>query len=282
MNLLVLDAYAPDGRAALRGAGGSEAGALYARTLARLAPEAVIDVAHPADGDLALPPGVALADYDGVVWTGSSLSLCEPDDPRVARQIALARALFERDIPSFGSCFAAQLAAVAAGGACARSPRGREFGVSRPIALSTRGRAHPLYRGKPPVFEAFTSHQDEIVRLPSGAECLASNDWSDVQALCVERGAGAFWAVQYHPEFDAREVAALCRLRAAALAGEGRFASPESALAWAADLEALHREPGRSDLQRALGIVPELLDFDARTQEVRNWLETCVRGARRD
>ena len=92
LRLLVLDAYAPEGRAALRSAGASEAGELYARLLQRLAPDAAVDVAHPADPDPRLPTGVALADYDGAVWTGSSLTIVAQDDPRVRRQIDFARA----------------------------------------------------------------------------------------------------------------------------------------------------------------------------------------------
>ena len=75
LHLLVLDAYAPEGRAALRGAGGTEAGRLYERMLRALAPDAAIDVAYPADPDPRLPSGVALADYDGICWTGSSLTI---------------------------------------------------------------------------------------------------------------------------------------------------------------------------------------------------------------
>ena len=39
LRLLVLDAYAPEGRAALEAAGGTEAGQLYQRMLIGLAPD---------------------------------------------------------------------------------------------------------------------------------------------------------------------------------------------------------------------------------------------------
>ena len=78
--LLVLDAYAPEGREALRSAGGTEAGALYAEMLSGLAPDAEIEVAYPADPDPALP---SPADFDGITWTGSSLTIHDEDDPRV-------------------------------------------------------------------------------------------------------------------------------------------------------------------------------------------------------
>jgi GMP synthase (glutamine-hydrolysing) len=272
LHLLVLDAYAAEGRASLRAAGGSEAGRLYERMLRRLAPDAVVEVAHPADPDPRLPMGAGLADYDGVAWTGSSLTIHDASDRRVRRQLELARAVYEAGIPSFGSCWAAQLSVAAAGGRCAASAKGREFGIARRIALSGAGRNHPLYRGKAPVFDAFTSHADEVVDLCDGAALLASNEWSRVQAVSVERGRGRFWALQYHPEYDPHEVAALCRLRRSELVAQGSFADQAAADAFARDLEALHADPGRADLAAALGIGPELLDPERRTLEVRNWL----------
>jgi GMP synthase (glutamine-hydrolysing) len=271
--LLVLDAYAPEGRAAVRAAGGTEAGALYERMLRRLDPGAVIDVAYPADPDPRLPSGAALAVYDGVAWTGSSLTILDAGDQRVRRQIEFARAVFAAGTPSFGSCWAAQVAVVAAGGQCRASPRGREFGISRRIALSPAGREHPLFEGKPPVFDAFTSHADEVVEL-ADADLLASNAWSRVQAVSVARGAGRFWAVQYHPEYDLHEVASLCRLRADELVAQGSFENSAAAELHAAQLEALHRDPSRSDLAAALEVGDDLLDEEQRTREVANWLRT--------
>ncbi len=280
MRLLVMDAYAPEGREALRSAGGSEAGPLYARMLRRLAPGARVDLAYPADPRPELPAGAELRAYDGVAWTGSSLTIHHEDDTRVRRQVEFARAVGEAGVPSFGSCWAAQLAVVAAGGRAGPSPRGREFGVSRRITLGAEGRSHPLFAGKPAVFDAFTSHEDEVTRLPRGATLLASNDWSRVQAVSVEQGPARFWALQYHPEYDLHEVASLCRLRRRELVGQGRFASLAEAEAWADDLDALHADPSREDLARRLELGPDLLDFDLRTREVRNWLASLGGGER--
>lgn len=276
LRLLVLDAYDAAGRAALRGVGATEAGTLYARMLRRHAPDARVDVATPADPGPLLPAGASLADYDGLAWTGSSLSLASPEDPRVRRQVELARTAAAAGVPCFGSCFAAQLAAVAAGGTCAPNPRGREFGLARRIRVTAQGRAHPLLEGRPAVFDAFTSHADHVAALPEGAPALAGNDWSPVQALAVE-APGPFWAVQYHPEYDLREIGRLALLRAEELAAQGRFPSPEAARAWAADMEALQRAPEREDLRARLGVEAALLDPAQREREVGNWLARVVR-----
>jgi len=272
LRLLVLDAYAPDGRAALRSAGATEAGRLYEKLLRELAPDADIGITYPADPDPELPEGDDLAALDGVVWTGSSLTIHHEDDPRVARQLGFARAVYRAGVPAFGSCWAAQLAVVSAGGRCAPSPRGREFGVARRIELSAAGRAHPLYAEKPAIFDGFTSHEDEVVSLSNGAEPLASNAWSRIQAVSVAHDGGRFWAVQYHPEYDLHEVASLCRLRRDELVAQGSFQDTGAAERYADELESLHADPSDPERAAALGIGPDLLDPAIRTREVRNWL----------
>lgn len=273
----VLDAYPREGREALRAAGGTPAGTLYERLLVRAVPGAHVDVSTPADADAALPSGVALCDYDGVVWTGSSLTVHHDDDPRVRRQMDLARALYRAGVPAFGSCWGIQLAVVAAGGACAAHPRGREFGVARKIAPSDAGRAHPFLAGRPPAFDAFTSHADHVVKLPPGATLLAGNGWSPVQAVAVTHGRGAFWAVQYHPEYDPHEVARLAVLRADELVALGRFRDGRAVASWVERLETLHRHPERRDLAFELGLDEDVLDEAQRTAELRNWIGHCVR-----
>jgi GMP synthase (glutamine-hydrolysing) len=279
LRFLVCDAYPRDGRAGLQKAGATLAGHLYERVLQRLEPQAQIDIIYPADVDVALPSGAGLADYDGIVWTGSSLTIYRDEDARVRRQVELARAAYDAGIPSFGSCWAAQIAVVAAGGTCAANPKGREFGISRRIELNDAGRAHPMYRGKAPRFDAFTSHADEITVIPPSAQLLASNEFSHVQAVAVE-SRGIFWAVQYHPEYDLHEVARLCVFRTEELVRQGTFGNRAQAEQWIAQLEALHSDPTRLDLMRALDVDASLLDDTQRTIEARNWIDELVKPRR--
>ena len=183
IRFLVIDGYRRTGRKGLAAVGATTAGKLYERMLIGCHADATVDILYPADPGGRLPEGASLAAYDGIAWTGSSLTITEPDSPDVRPQVELARAAFEAVVPSFGSCWAAQIAVVAAGGRCAANPRGREMGIARKISLTGEGRAHPLYFGKPSVFDAFISHEDEITHLPSGALNLAGNAFSTVQAV---------------------------------------------------------------------------------------------------
>jgi GMP synthase (glutamine-hydrolysing) len=272
--LLVLDAYDSAGRAALAGAGATLAGELYRQLLQQLEPGAAIDVvAHQPNG---FAPPAPLASYDGIVWTGSNLTI-HHDTPAVRQQLDCARAAFDAGVPSFGSCWAVHIAVTAAGGQCAANPLGREFGVARTITLNAAGSAHPMFAGKPAAFDALCSHEDHVVAVGPTTTVLASNDFSAVQAVHVTHGRGEFWATQYHPEYALRDVAALGILRAPQLIRQGFFADAAAADAYLHELNALDAEPSRRDLAYRLGVGRSVLDPQVRTCEVRNWLEHLVK-----
>jgi len=272
---LVIDGYSRAGREELAAGGATPAGLLYEKMLKECRPGCAVDIVYPADPGVSLPAGAALEAYDGVAWTGSSLTVFH-DESGVRAQVELQRAIFAAGVPSFGSCWAAQIGVVAAGGRCAVNPRGREMGIARKIALTPEGRGHPLYAGKPTVFDAFISHEDEVTHLPSGALCLASNAFTHVQAVSVTHASGTLWAVQYHPEYDLHELARLTFCRVEKLVRKGFFADREAAFAYVDKLEALHQDPSRRDLAWLLGIDDDVMNADVRRIEVRNWIERLV------
>ncbi len=275
LRFLVLDGYSKSGRDDLTAGGASTAGKLYERMLKACCKSADVDIIYPADPDGSLPRGTELASYDGIAWTGSSLTVYH-DTPEVTQQIEFARAAFDAGVPSFGSCWAAQIAVVVAGGTCAAHPGGREMFLARKIALTPEGRGHPLYRDKKSVFDAWISHDDEITHLPPGAVLLASNDFTRVQSVSVTYGVGTFWALQYHPEYDVHEMARLIYCRKQKLVDKGFFADLESAQSFVDKLESLHQDPTRKDLAFQLGMDADVMDATIRRAEVRNWIEQQV------
>jgi GMP synthase (glutamine-hydrolysing) len=154
---------------------------------------------------------------DAIVVTGSPRSVTERAPWMIAAQ-AWLREQAGRGVPVLGVCFGHQLLAEAYGGEVARSPRGREIGTVR-CALTPAGREDPLFAGVPDAFDAQETHEDEVARLPAGAELLATNGWSRVQAFRV---GATVRAVQFHPEMDAAATAATVEARAGPLAAAAR------------------------------------------------------------
>jgi GMP synthase (glutamine-hydrolysing) len=276
IRFLIVDGYAKASRDEFDRVGMKQASRLYAAMLKRWLPEAEYVFWFP--GDAPTPPQAqGTGQYSGILWTGSDLNVYHRDNPSVARQIEFASAeCYEAGTPAFGSCWALQIAAAAAGGEVSANPRGREMGIARKIHLTPEGQKHPMLEGRRPVFSNFISHLDEVTELPPGAVVLAGNDFTQVQAIEVRHGSGIFWAVQYHPEYDLRDMACLITARAQKLVSEGFFECPEDLAGYVAKLEALHRDPNRKDLRWQLDIDDDVLSGEVRQIEFRNWLNKVV------
>ncbi|MEA2976273.1 MAG: hypothetical protein QOF19_1793 [Alphaproteobacteria bacterium] len=270
--LLVIEGNSPASLAEHVAAGGVPASQGYANLLRELMPGAIVDICSPADPASQLPSGESLEGYDGVTITGSALHIYDAS-PEVARQIDLLRAVFAAGTPVFGSCWGLQVLTVAAGGSVRRNPHGRELGFGRGIRLTEAGRKHPMYVGKPDVFNAPTVHMDEVESLAPGTTVLASNAVSEVQSAEIRCNGAVAWGVQYHPEYPLREVAAIVRRIGARLIGEGFFLDNADIEIFAGDLDALHHNPEDKRLAWRHGISKNVLDKRMRVSEVANWIE---------
>jgi GMP synthase (glutamine-hydrolysing) len=273
--ILVIDGNVAATRDKHVSVGGTDSGDGYAATLKRLAPGVGTDVVRPADGEVKLPAGVALHDYDGAVITGSALNVYDRTPP-VERQVELAKAVFAAGVPCFGSCWGMQVGVTAAGGSVVRNPRGREFGFARRIALNDEGRHHAMFEGKPDVFEAVTVHVDIVDTLPANATALADNEMG-LQAVEIRfpRG-GSFWGVQYHPEYSVAEAAAMARRYAEVLIRDGLVKDQAELDALVADLQALDANPADARLAWRFGVGPAITDTRIKLAEISNWLERKV------
>ncbi len=146
--------------------------------------------------DVELPP---LAEsFDGVVVTGSRVSVYWDEDwIEPTRQ--WVREAIEAGLPCLGVCWGHQLLADVLGGEVAGM---HEYEIGyRGIEQTSESL---LFEGIDEEFTAFTTHSDEVVTVPPGAEVLAENDYS-IHAFRKDRVFG----VQFHPEYDmetAREV----------------------------------------------------------------------------
>ena len=273
--ILVIDGNVAATRAKHVSMGGTDSGDGYAATLKRLKPDLEVDIVRPADEEPRLPEGVALKDYDGAVITGSALNVYSRE-AAVERQIELAKAVFEAGLPCFGSCWGLQVGVNAAGGNVVRNPRGREFGFARRIMLNAQGRDHPMFQGKPEVFEAVTVHSDTVDSLPTGAVPLAHNDMGLQAAEIRFANGGSFWGVQYHPEYSVSEAAAMARRYAEVLIRDGLVLDAAELESLTTELGAFHANPADARLAWKFGVGISITDPAIKVAEIRNWIERRV------
>ena len=274
-HLLVMEGNSPETRAAHEAAGGAMASKGYAELLRELLSNAIVDICFPGDPGANLPNGSALEGYDGVAITGSSLHIYD-GGPEITQQIELVRAAFAASTPIFGSCWGLQVLTVAAGGSVRRNPKGRELGFGRGVKLTEAGRKHPMYAGKPDVFNVPTAHLDEVETLAPGTIVLATNAVSDVQSAEIRCNGAVAWGVQYHPEYPLREIAAIVRRIGPRLIDEDFFLNAADIETFVGDLDALDRAPANKRLAWRHGISKNVLDKRLRVGEIANWIEFQV------
>ena len=150
------------------------------------------------------------------------------------------------------------------------------MGLARKLHLTPEGLKHPMYEGKPPVFDGFISHDDEITKLPEGGESLASNEFTKIQSVSVKHKKGIFWAPQYHPEYDLHEVARLIIAREEKLLKQNYFQNHDELMAYVKDLESIFSDNSRKDLRWKYGIDEDVLSDEIRQLEFVNWLNKLV------
>jgi GMP synthase (glutamine-hydrolysing) len=269
--ILIVEGNTAEGRQRAVAARGREANMLYADSLRRIRGDLALDVAFPADSDTVLPDEAALKAYDGITWTGSSLNIYN-GGPEIERQLAFCRTCFASRVPQFGSCWGLQVGVAAAGGTVLRNPLGREIGLARKILLTDAGRAHPLYAGRPTVFDAIAVHRDIVTALPENAQVLAYNSMTRVQAAAFHVDGGEFWGVQYHPEYNFGEIAASMRRYADVLVQDGLFES-EQAARDAAETFASFDQGGTAGDRWRFGVDADVLDPKERLRDLDNWMQ---------
>jgi GMP synthase (glutamine-hydrolysing) len=248
---------------------------VFADTLAIHFPDVDVDRVNAAEPGDILPQGRDLADYAGLVVGGSGLHAYD-DKPEVTRQVELVRAFGDTGGPILGCCWGLQIAVIAAGGSVRRSPNGREIVFARKVTLTDKGRAHPLYAGKPAVFDAPCIHLDEVESLPPAATLLCSNHHSEVQGATFALGRSEVWGVQYHPEFDLRHLADILRLFGETMIDEGFFGNDAERWEYGRALIRLAANPDQWSIAWRLGINEEIVNDELRNAEVINWVRHSI------
>ena len=278
LRILLVEGNTAVGNQAMAQAGLGTNSEQYAAAVRRTAPDADIHIVFPADGPADLPGGVALGDFNGAILGGSGLFVrASGNAPEVQRQVDLIKAVFHAGLPLLGSCWGLQVAVVAAGGDVAPSPNGREVGLCRDIEISDDGRTFPLFGGKPAVFDSLAIHYDEVTHLPPGAQVLASNRHSPIQAARFTFDKGEFWGVQYHPEFTLEHMAGLIRRYGDDMVDQGIYPDRQTMVAATDGMRRIGAADDRSApdvaaLAAGLGVGEVVADPAVRCREIDNWL----------
>lgn len=136
-----------------------------------------------------------LAAYDGIVLSGSTASVYDPDHADwVATQSDLVHRCLSGEVPLLGICFGHQLVNQALGGTVEADGRRATF-VEMELVTSD-----PLLEGVEPLVPVL--HSDLVTEPGEGLAVVASTSYNE--AFCTRHESSPLWTVQFHPEFTER------------------------------------------------------------------------------
>lgn len=144
----------------------------------------VMDSEYPGEPD----------ECDAYLITGSRYSVYD-DLPWIRRLQEYVVALDERSKKLVGICFGHQMIARALGGEVAKHPGGWGVGIAASTVLQRKPWMEPLLDP----FHLIVSHQDQVLRMPRGAELLAGNAFCANSSFQIGEHILCF---QGHPEFS--------------------------------------------------------------------------------
>jgi GMP synthase (glutamine-hydrolysing) len=254
-----------------RKVGVGTASEVYTRAIQFFDTQVEIDIVNAADGEK-VPRGKSFSDYAGMVISGSSLRAFESSD-EVQNQIDLLVDFAKAGKPILGSCWGLQIAAIAAGGKVGPNVNGQELSVARKIHLTSEGSKHPFMQGKPIFYDAPCIHYDEVTELPKTATLLCGNKHSAVQGAIIPIENSEVWGVQYHPEFDVRQLRMLFELYKKDMMNQGFINTEEDYSFFMKHIRALEQDPDNKTAAWLLGIDQDILDGNIRGLEIKNWLQ---------
>ncbi len=181
-----------------------------------------IDIANPSS-DTNLKSSIdELEKYDGLIWGGSSLNIYDNTE-EIRRQIDFMRECQKKIKKILAICWGLQVAVTVAGGEVKKSIRGAHRGIAHKIKINKDGLNHRIYQKKQNKFNSPAFNFDEVVKIPSNAVLLSSNNLNKVMALNFKTSVSDIWGIQYHPEITYEKMVSLIHFRKERLLNKGAF-----------------------------------------------------------
>jgi GMP synthase (glutamine-hydrolysing) len=132
-------------------------------------------------------PARDLAQYKGIILSGSPHSVLDPGSPLIDK------GLLDLDIPVLGLCYGHQIIAKMLGGVVVKGQI-REYGRATLCMVKET----PLFAGLDASEQVWMSHGDTVEHLPPSFEIFASTD--DCASAAVGNAVRRIYGLQFHPE----------------------------------------------------------------------------------
>ena len=194
--------------------------------------------------------------FNGIVFTGGAMRINDMTDV-IKKHIKFASDCFNQNKKILAICWGLQVCSTAAGGKVNPGKNGAHIGIASDVIINNEGNEHFIYKDKKNKFTTPAFNFDEVTELPKDAILLSSDKVNNVMGVSFTAGNSEITGLQYHPDYEYYQMINLIAGRKERLFNNKNFLNED-------------------DYEKHIAYIKsknELLNFDDRTCEVRNWLK---------
>ncbi|MDA7769832.1 type 1 glutamine amidotransferase [Candidatus Pelagibacter sp.] len=255
LNILIVEGnIREDSEFFIKAAGSSAADNLKSLIL-KIEPLTNTEIINPGHDDETASALKNMSKFNGVVFTGGAMRINDMTDV-IKKHIDFAFNCFTQKKKILAICWGLQVCSTAAGGKVNPGKNGAHIGIASDVTINTEGEKHFIYKDKKKIFTSPAFNFDEVSELPKNAILLSSDKVNNVMGVSFNVGNSEIIGLQYHPDYEYFQMLKLIDGRKQRLFVNKNF---------------LNEKEYESHIT-FIKFQDELLDFNDRTCEVRNWL----------
>ena len=255
LNFLIVEGnIREDSEFFIKAAGASAADNLK-NLILKIEPSAITKIINPGHDDETTNALKDMSKYNGIVFTGGAMRINDMTDV-IKKHINFASNCFNHKNKILAICWGLQVCSTAAGGKVNPGKNGAHIGIASDIIINNEGEKHFIYKDKKKVFTSPAFNFDEVSELPKNTILLSSDKVNNVMGVSFNVGSSEIIGLQYHPDYEYFQMLNLIDSRKERLFVNKNF---------------LNEDEYESHIS-FIKSQDELLDFNNRTCEVRNWL----------
>jgi GMP synthase (glutamine-hydrolysing) len=255
LNILIVEGNnREDSQFFIKVAGASAADNLK-NLILKIEPLSNVKIINPGHDDETTNALKNMNKFNGIVFTGGAMRLNDMTDI-IKKHINFASNCFTQKKKILAICWGLQVCSTAAGGKVNPGKNGAHIGIASDVIINHNGQKHFIYKDKKKIFTSPAFNFDEVSELPKNAVLLSSDKINNVMGVSFNAGNSEIIGLQYHPDYEYSQMLKLIAGRKERLFTNKNFLNDEEYENHISYIESEN----------------ELLNFNDRTCEVRNWL----------
>ncbi|MDC1025902.1 type 1 glutamine amidotransferase [Candidatus Pelagibacter sp.] len=256
LNILIVEGNNSNDSSVFVKAAGATAADNLKNLVLKLKPNSNIKIINPVNDNETKKALENINQYNGIIFTGGAMRINDMTD-EIKKHINFASNCFKYDKKILAICWGLQVCSTAAGGLVAPAKNGAHIGIATDVMINKEGKDNIIYKNKKTIFTSPAFNYDEVCQIPEGATLLSSDKVNHVMAIHFKPGKSEVWGLQYHPDYEYRQMISLASARKDRIIKNKQFKD-------------------NHDFEDHMNYIKEenkKLNFENRTCEVRNWLD---------